>query len=183
MHFSCGEKQTPETHASHNTHFVVDPLCKNSQLHMSHNRLSTHPSTYVERERKAHTMSRLQAHQQTHNKGWRFATESPWTLWHTGGFRQGHPRYTSAPAEEGCGWPDTSSTRRPTTNDNTTDKVLRQTCFQRNQVLTHLETYMVAEPVRETRDLRRIVKLRQQGRSGEVPNQEDRAEKRRISTH
>ena len=32
--------------------------------------------------------------------------------------------------EEGFGWPDTSSTRRPTTNDNSTDKVSRQTCFQ-----------------------------------------------------
>ena len=38
---------------------------------------------------------------------------------------------------------------------------------------------MVAEPVRETGDPRRVVKLRQQSRSGDVPDhQEDRAEKR-----
>ena len=59
--------------------------CKYSQLHMS-----------VKRERKDHTTSRLQQHQQPHQEGWRFATESPWTQWHTGGSRQGHPRYTSA---------------------------------------------------------------------------------------
>ena len=32
----------------------------------------------------------------TTHKGWRFATESHWTLWHTSGSRQGHPRYTGA---------------------------------------------------------------------------------------
>ena len=37
----------------------------------------------------------------------------------------------------------------------------RQTCFQRNQVLTHLETDMVAKPVRETGDPRRAVTLRE----------------------
>ena len=32
---------------------------------------------------------------------------------HTGGSWQGHPQYTSASTEEGRGWPDTRSTRRP----------------------------------------------------------------------
>ena len=45
------------------------------------------------------------------HKIWRSATESPWTLWHTGGSRQGHPRYTSASTEGGRGWPGTQSTR------------------------------------------------------------------------
>ena len=55
-------------------------------------------------ERKAHTTSRFQQH--THNKVWRFATESPWTLWHTVGSRQGHPRYTGAQTGKARGWPD-----------------------------------------------------------------------------
>ena len=52
-------------------------------------------------------------------------------------------------------------------------------------VAIHFESYMVAEPVPETGDLRRdVVELRertrrQQGRSGEVSNhQNDQAEKR-----
>ena len=52
-----------------------------------------HPSTHVERERKEHMMSRLQP-QHSHQEG--LALWTPWTLWHTGGSRQGHPRYTGA---------------------------------------------------------------------------------------
>ena len=56
--------------------------CKYSQLHMS----AEHDH---EHECNEHMMSRLQAHQQPHTKkGWRFATESPWTLWHIGGSRR-----------------------------------------------------------------------------------------------
>ena len=40
----------------------------------------------------------------TQRKGWRFATESPWTLWHTGGW-QGHPRYTGARTGKAVGGP------------------------------------------------------------------------------
>ena len=71
------------------------------QLHMSHHQLLTHPSTHVEHERTGHTMSRLQPHK---HKGWRFATESPWTLWHTGGWH-GHPRYTVARTGKAVGGP------------------------------------------------------------------------------
>ena len=52
----------------------------------------------------------------THDEGWRFAAESPWTLWHTGGSRQGHPRNTGA--REGRPW---VALRKPTTKT-TTDK-------------------------------------------------------------
>ena len=107
------------------------------------------------------------------------ATESPWTLWHTGGSRQGHPRYTGAHTGKAVGGPTSFTTRRQTTRQG---QVSRQTCFQRNQVLTHLETYRVAEPVGETGDPRRVVKLREQSRSGEVPNhQGDVAEKQNQS--
>ena len=105
-----------------------------SQLHMS----AEHDH---EHERTGHKTSRLQPP----HKGLRFATESPWTLWHTGGSRQGHPRHTGASEEEGCGWSDTSSTRRPTTNDNTTDKVLRQMCFQETSADRHLQTYTMCD--------------------------------------
>ena len=53
---------------------------------------------------------RQQTHQ-PHARGWRSATESPCTLWHTDGSQQGHPRYTSASTEGGRGWPETQSTR------------------------------------------------------------------------
>ena len=82
---------------------------KYSQLHMS----AEHDH---EHERIEHTMSRLPTN--TH-KGWIFATESPWTLWHTSGSRQ-DTHGTPVPEIEGRGWPDTSSTTRRPTNENTT---------------------------------------------------------------
>ena len=96
------------------------------------------------------------------HKGWRFATDSPWTLWHTGGSRQGHPRYTRASKEEGCGWPDASSTRRPTTNDNPTDKVSRQTCVQQPGVdtLGNLHGSGAARRSHGDRAVRRLVRSR-----------------------
>ena len=55
-------------------------------------------------------------------------------------------------------------TRRPT-NDNTTKTSLKTNVLSAKPgVNTHLETCMVAEPVRETGDLRRIVELREQTR-------------------
>ena len=81
--------------------------CKYSQLHMSVKHDHEH-------ERTEHKMSPLQP---TYRRA---GAESLWALWHNGGSRQGHPRYTSASTEESHGWPDTSSTRRPPTNDNTT---------------------------------------------------------------
>ena len=80
----------------------VEQGCKYSQVHMS---------VMYEHERKARTTSRLQP---TH-KGWRFATESPWTLWHSGGPRQGHPLNTGAQTGKAVGGPTTSHDTRRTT--------------------------------------------------------------------
>ena len=95
-----------------------------------------------ETERTEHTMSRLQP---THNKGWPFAAESPWTLWHTGGSRQGHPRYTGA--RKGRPWVARNSFHDTTTDkrQHDKDKVLRQTCFQETSSVRPLESYMVAD--------------------------------------
>ena len=61
--------------------------------------------------------------------------------------------------KEGRGWPDTSSTRRPQDDSRQHDKDRsRQTSFQETSADRHLQTFMVAEPVRETRDLRRVVR-------------------------
>ena len=57
---------------------------------------------------------------------------------HTGGSRQGYPRYTSASAEEGRGWPDkrvTPNTMRAETKTHTGTPCRGY----------HLHTYMVAE--------------------------------------
>ena len=78
--------------------FTFNSFDKYSQLRMSV--MYDH-----EYERKARTTSRLQQHKQTHNKGWRVATESPFTLWHTSGSREGHPRYTSARTGKTVGGP------------------------------------------------------------------------------
>ena len=79
--------------------------------------------------------------QPTQKKGWRFATESSWTLWHTGGTRQGHP-YTSVSTEEGRGWPDVKSTVRPTTNDNKTKTSLESNVLSQPGAVRQLESYM-----------------------------------------
>ena len=96
---------------------------------------------------------------------------------------------TSVPDREGRGWPTTSSTRRPPTNDNKTHTTLETNLLSATCVIIHLESYMVAEPVPETGDLLRgTVELRertrrQQGRRGDVPDhQGDRAEKRNPAT-
>ena len=124
--------------------------CKYSQLHTSNKCLLSHPSGHVERECMEHMISRLQVHQQPHTTRADVLphTESPWTLWHTGGTRQRHPRHTSAQTGKALGGPQQLPRRRPQTNDN--QQVSRLTCFQRNQVLTHLEFYTVAELVPET---------------------------------
>ena len=78
--------------------------CKYSQVHMS---------VMYEQAQGTHDVTTPT----THNKGWRFVTESPWTLWHTGGSRQGHPRYTSASTRKAVGGPTQAPRhdRRPTT--------------------------------------------------------------------
>ena len=68
------------------------------------------------------TTTPTRAHSNQHNKGWRFAAESSWTLWRSGGSPQGHPRYTSASKEEGRGWPEVNSTYSPTNDKRQQDQ-------------------------------------------------------------
>ena len=81
-------------------------------------------SVMYEHERQARTTSRLQ---HTHNKGWRCATESLWTLWHTSGSLQRTTTVHRCPNREGRGWPATTSTKtttdkRPQDTDKRQDK-------------------------------------------------------------
>ena len=73
--------------------------------------LSCTMSVKNEHEHDDHITSRLQPPQQ---KGWRTVAESSWTLWHSRGSREGHPRYTRARTRQGCGWPDNKSPRDTT---------------------------------------------------------------------
>ena len=75
-----------------------------------------------ELDRTEHTMSRLQP---TQRRVGALPQSHPGLCGTLVG--PGHPRYTSASTEEGRGWPDTSSTRRPLTNDNKT-----KTSFESN---------------------------------------------------
>ena len=71
-----------------------------------------------EHERKEHMMSRLQHHQQPHGEGLalfhRVTLDS--VAHQVGPGKDTHG--TPVPDREGRGWPATSSTRRPPTNDN-----------------------------------------------------------------
>ena len=69
------------------------------------------PSHTTSSQTRSQAETRRQETHQAHAQGWRSATESPWTLWHTGGSRQGHSRYTSASTEGDRGWPETRSAR------------------------------------------------------------------------
>ena len=110
--------------------------CQYSQLHMSHNQL-THRSTHVERERKEHMMSRLQAHQQPHEERVGALPQSHTELCGTPvGSRQGHPRYTGAQTEKAVGGPQQPPRRRPTTNDHKTQTSVQDKRVFRKQVLT-----------------------------------------------
>ena len=75
----------------------------------------SHPST---RNASARSTSCLDSNHT--NKGWRFATESPWTLWHTGGCPTGK-------AVSGPKWPPRDDHRQATTRHR---QASRQTCFQ-----------------------------------------------------
>ena len=97
--------------------------CKYSQLHMSVKHDHEH-------ERKEHMMSRRQQHQQPHKEGLALWHRVTWSLWHTGGSRQGHPRYTSA-----------SSTRRLPTDDHKTETSLGSNVLSATGVVRHLESY------------------------------------------
>ena len=114
--------------------------------------LNTLGSRDTSRERRLGRSPRLRTrrHRQEHTptntkKGWRFATESSWTLWHTGGSQQGHPPYTTASTEEVRGWPKVSSAVRPTTNDNKTKTSLESNVLSQPGAVRHWESYMVAE--------------------------------------
>ena len=91
----------------------------------------------MKRERTERKTSRLQAHQQPHQKGLALCHKvilDPGAHWWV---QEGHPRYTGASAEEGRVWPDVTSTKK--TNDNRrqdTDK-RRDKCACNDQVLTH----------------------------------------------
>ena len=124
-------------------------------------------------------------HEHDHHTTTRFNPTTALCLRVAGGSRQ-DTHGTPMPEREGRGWPTTCST---TDDRQTDDKPLRQTCFQQTGVKTnvrykqpradsHLESYMVAELVRETRDLRRVVELREQtrrqkSRSGDVPDHQE----------
>ena len=54
--------------------------------------------------------------------GWRFVTESSWTLWHPRGSQQGHPRYNGAVITEGRWWLDNKSRHVRTTIQQDTHK-------------------------------------------------------------
>ena len=70
----------------------------------------------------------------TPRMGWRFATESPWTLWHpVGPGKDTHG--TPVPDTEGRGWRKTSSTRRLPTNDKTD---LESNVFSQTGAVRHL---------------------------------------------
>ena len=83
-------------------------------MHLSHNQLSSHPSTHVERERNEHMMSRLQAHRQPHQEGLalchRVTLDSVAHQW--------VPKRTQTvhrcPNREGRGCPATTSTKTTT---------------------------------------------------------------------
>ena len=103
--------------------------CKYSQLHMNYHQLLAHPSTHGTRAQETHDVTVPSTPTTTPRKGWRFATESPWTLWHTGGSRQGHPQ---------------DDQRHTTTRHR---QASRQMCFQP-------QVQIRTEPLRETGDLR-----------------------------
>ena len=98
------------------------PKCHRTQVSQSFGELQVSqcgtPSQRTSSQTRSQAETRRQETHQPHAHGWRSATESPWTLWHTGGSRQGPPRYTSASTEGGRGWPETQSTRHHS-NDKT----------------------------------------------------------------
>ena len=129
-------------------------------------------------------MSRLQQHQQPHKEGS--------ALCHRVTLDSVVPARTDTvhrcPTGKAVGGPQQAPQRRPPTNDNKTQTSLLTNVLSATGVIIHLESYMVAEQVPETGDLRRdVVELRertrrQQGRSGEVlDHEDDRAERRNPS--
>ena len=150
---------------------------------MSSNQLSTHPSTHVEHERTEHKMSRLQQH--THTKGWRFASESPWAQWHTGGSWQGHPRHTGARTGKAVGGPTSSTTRRQT-NDNLTKTCVKTNVLPAKPGVDTLGNLHGSGAARRSQGKRAVerntMSTLSTSRSGDVPDHhEDRAEKRKIT--
>ena len=58
---------------------------------------------------------------------------------------------TPVPEREGRDWPDTSSTRRPPTNDIMTEASIVSTLFSETSAVTHLESYNVGSTVQQCR--------------------------------
>ena len=79
---------------------VSIPTCHRTQVSQSFGELQVSqcgtPSQRTSSQTRSQAETRRQETHRPHAQGWRFATQSPWTLWHTGGSRQGHPRHTSA---------------------------------------------------------------------------------------
>ena len=110
---------------------------------MGYIHLLTHPSTHVERERKEHMMSRLQAHQQPHQEGLalchRVTLDSVAHRW--------VPAMTTLNSE-GRGWPSTTFVDDNRRQD--TDKRQDKRSF-RKQVQTdtcELPDQVIAKPKR-----------------------------------
>ena len=136
---------------------------------MCYKQFLTHPSTYVERERKEHMMSRLQAYQQPHQEGLALCHRVTLDSAAHWGVPARTPTVHRCPKGKALGGPTQASQRRPPTNDNTTRTSLKTNVLSSASADTHLESYMVAEPVREAGDLRRdVVKLRERTRCQRV---------------
>ena len=122
----------------------VEQGCKFSQLHMSvkhdheHERTGTHDVTTPTTPTTAQRI--VGALPQSH----------PGLCGTPVGPSKGHPRYTRA-RKEGRGWPDTSSTRRPPTNDIMTKASIVSTLFSETSAVTHLESYNVGSTAQHCR--------------------------------
>ena len=111
----------------------IKTVCKYSYLHMSVKHDHEH-------ERKALMMSRLQQHkphQEGSALGHRVTLDSVAHRW----VPARTPTVHLCPEKESRGWPDTSSTRRPPTNDNTTKTFLESNVLSATGVVIHLEPY------------------------------------------
>ena len=155
---------------------------------MSCNQLLTHPSTHVERERKKHTVSRLQAPQQPHQETAGALPQGHPGLCGTPTVYRGCPRkdtrgYTGAQTGKAVGGP-TQPPRRPTNDKRPQDTDKRQDKRAFSHKYRHAlgNLHGSGAGSRNRRSTKSRTR-RQQNRSGDVPvPQGDRAEKRNQST-
>ena len=75
---------------------VSIPTCHRTQVSQSFEEIqvsqSGTPSQWTSSQTRSQAETRRQETRQLRGRSWRSATESPWTLWHNGGSRHGHPR-------------------------------------------------------------------------------------------